>query len=236
MMKKTIFLLTAMCLPFFMLTSCSKDDDDNGTGKNTHYLKCPDNHHPHAIDLGLPSGTKWCCCNVGATTPEGYGGHYAWGETSEKSDYNWETYKWCNGLDDSFTKYCTGPDYGKVDGKMVLDLSDDVAHVSMGNPWRMPNKEQIDELIDNCTRTWTQQNGVNGILVTGKNGGQIFLPAAGLRWSGYLNNAGSGGYYWSSSLDPYDVSGAYHLDIYSGYWDWDNYDRSYGLSVRAVCP
>ena len=234
-MRKTILLLMAVSLSFFMLTSCSKDDDDNETGKNTHYLKCPDDHHPHAIDLGLPSGTKWCCCNVGATTPEGYGGYYAWGETSEKSDYNWETYKW--GSYDSFTKYCTDPYYGKVDGKTVLDLSDDVAHVRMGNPWRMPNKEQIDELIDNCTRTWTQQNGVNGILVTGKNGGQIFLPAAGCRWDDGLNFAGSSGCYWSSSLHPYDDFSAYYLYFYSGNWRWDNLiNRGGGESVRAVCP
>ena len=53
---------------------------------------CPDANHPHAIDLGLPSGTKWACCNVGASAPEQYGGYYAWGETHEKSVYNWDTY------------------------------------------------------------------------------------------------------------------------------------------------
>lgn len=235
MMKKTIFLFAAVCLPFFMLTSCSKDDDDNGTGKNTHYLKCPDSHHPHAIDLGLPSGTKWACCNVGATTPEGYGGHYAWGETSEKSYYGWGTYKWCNGSYNSLTKYCTDPKCGNVDGKTVLDLSDDVAHVKMGGSWRMPNIEQMKELIDNCTETWTQQNGVNGIIVTGPSGGQIFLPAAGGRWGGDLDYEGSDGYYWSSSLDPGDDGNAYSLDFDSGNWGWDG-SRSGGRSVRAVCP
>ncbi len=236
-MKKTIILLAAVCLPFFMFTSCNKDDDDNGTGKNTHYLKCPDDHHPHAIDLGLPSGTKWCCCNVGATTPEGYGGYYAWGETSEKSVYDWDTYKWYNGSD--FTKYCTDSYHGKVDGKTILDLSDDVAHVRMGNPWRMPNIEQMEELIDNCTRTWIQQNGVNGILVTGKNGDQIFLPTAGDRWDGNLNGAGSHGGYWSSSLDLGFDFFACLLDFCSDDWGWyygNNYYRCNGLSVRAVCP
>lgn len=60
---------------------------------------CPDGKHPHAIDLGLPSGTKWACCNVGATTPEGYGGYYAWGEKKMKSVYNEVTYKYCSGTD-----------------------------------------------------------------------------------------------------------------------------------------
>ena len=54
---------------------------------------CPDGHHPHAIDLGLPSGTKWACCNVGAEKPEDDGGYYAWGETGEKEEYTWVTYQ-----------------------------------------------------------------------------------------------------------------------------------------------
>ena len=206
-------------------------------GDETHvYLKCPDDHHPHAIDLGLPSGTKWCCCNVGASTPEGYGGYYAWGETSEKSMYDWNTYKWCNGSYSSITKYCTDSYYGNVDGKTVLDLSDDVAHVRMGGSWHMPSTEQQRELINNCTQTWTQQNGVNGILVTGKNGGQIFLPAAGYRWGDYLYDAGSYGDYWSSSLSPGGDYYAYYLYFDSGSWYWYNYDRNVGHSVRAVCP
>ena len=143
------------------------------------YLKCPDSNHPHVIDLGLPYGTKWCCCNVGATTPEDYGGYYAWGETSEKSDYNNSTYAYYN----SSTR-----DYTNI-GSDIAGTQYDVAHVRMGGSWRMPNDDQIEELYRNCTCTWTQQNGVNGILLTGKNGGQIFLPAAGDRWNDDLYNA-----------------------------------------------
>ena len=189
------------------------------------YLKCPDDHHPHVIDLGLPSGTKWCCCNVGATTPEGYGGYYAWGETSEKSVYNSSSYAYYNSS--------TG--YQNI-GSDIAGSQYDVAHVRMGAPWRMPSIEQQQELIQNCTRTWTQQNGVNGILVTGKNGGQIFLPAAGLRFDDGLYYAGWGGYYWSSSLFPDNDYGAYGLSFDSDYWNWC-YDYRYkGRSVRAVCP
>ncbi len=191
------------------------------------YLKCPDDHHPHIIDLGLPSGTKWCCCNVGATTPEGYGGYYAWGETSEKSVYNGDTYAYYNSNTGSYTNI----------GSDIAGSQYDVTHVRMGAPWRMPSTEQQQELIDNCTRTWTQQNGVNGTLVTGKNGGQIFLPAAGYRWNDYLSYAGSDGYYWSSSLGPYYDYYAYNLYFGSGGWNWFSCDyRSYGRSVRAVCP
>ncbi|MDE7118213.1 MAG: hypothetical protein K2O61_06185 [Bacteroidaceae bacterium] len=189
------------------------------------YHTCPDNNHPHAIDLGLPSGTKWCCCNVGASAPEEYGGYYAWGETSEKSVYNWDTYAFC----------CDATGFVNI-GTDISGTQYDVAHVRMGAPWRMPTHEQQVELMENCTRQWTQQNGVNGILVTGTNGGQVFLPAGGFRWLDYLYNVGSYGSYWSSSLGPNYDSIAYGLDFSSGYWGWSYYYRGSGLSVRPVCP
>ena len=186
---------------------------------------CPDDHHPHAIDLGLPSGTKWCCCNVGAVRPEAYGGYYAWGETSEKSVYNWETYAYGSNWDDCVSL-----------GADISGTQYDVAHVRMGVPWVMPSKEQQDELRKYCTQEWTSVNGVNGILVTGSNGGQIFLPAGGFRWDDGLYYAGSGGYYWSSTQYPDYSYGAYGLDFYSGYWLWGHNYRNDGHSVRAVCP
>lgn len=188
---------------------------------------CPDDNHPHAIDLGLPSGTKWACCNVGASKPEDYGGYYAWGETSEKSVYSWDTYTYYNGN--------TGYDVNI--GSDIAGTSYDAATVNMGAPWRMPSVNQMDELINNCSQQWTQLNGVNGILVTGKNGGQVFLSAAGSHMFDYLSNAGSSGDYWSSSLYPgYDDNDAYVLFTSSGYWGWDGSYRYYGRSVRAVCP
>lgn len=200
---------------------------------------CPDNHHPHAIDLGLPSGTKWACCNVGATAPEDYGGYYAWGETSEKSEYGWETYKWCNGTNRSLTKYCANSQYGMIDGKTVLDLSDDVAHMRMGNLWRMPTIEQIQELNKYCIWKWTQQNGVNGRLVTGYNGAQVFLPAPRNRRDADGNYFEEDlGVYWSSSIGSDDNSNACVLFFGSLYWEWYATDkpRSGGNNVRAVCP
>lgn len=188
---------------------------------------CPDSNHPHAIDLGLPSGTKWACCNVGASTPEDYGGYYAWGETSEKSVvYNWDTYAYYN----SSTGKCVNI------GSDIAGTSYDVAHVRMGGAWRMPSIEQINELLNNCSREWTSQNGVNGILVMGKNGGLVFLPAAGCRWNDGLFDEGSGGLYWSSSLYPLNDFNAYGLHFYSGHWDWYGNRRDYGHSVRGVCP
>lgn len=122
-----MLLLGAFALGF---ASCGGDDDDDdngsgGSGSTTSYTHCPDSHHPHAIDLGLPSGTKWACCNVGASTPEADGDYFAWGETKPKSDYSWDTYKWEVG--DAFTKYTTSS------GKTTLDSADDAATQNMGS-------------------------------------------------------------------------------------------------------
>ena len=188
-----------------------------------------------AIDLGLPSGTKWANMNVGASTPEDYGGYYAWGEIEEKENYSWSTYKWCNGSDDTMTKYCTSSSYGTVDNQTVLDPEDDVAHVKWGGSWRMPTKAEQDELRNNCTWQWITQNGVNGYKVTGPNGNSIFLPAAGYRYGTEVVSRGSFGYYWSSSLYSNLSNYAYYLYFNSGHHDWYNFgSRYYGRSVRPV--
>lgn len=202
-----------------MLASPSADVEDI-------YLTCPDNNHPHPIDLGLPSGTKWACCNVGASTPEDYG-YYAWGETSEKSNYTDKTYAYYNSSTGSFNNI----------GSDIAGTSYDAATVNMGAPWHMPSSAQQQELINNCSHLWTTQNQVNGILVTGPNGGQIFLPASGRRYFGTHYFQGSDGYYWSSSLYPnYGDFHAYILYFNSDGWQWTFNNRAYGFCIRAVCP
>ena len=185
-----------------------------------------------AVDLGL--SVKWATHNVGATKPEEYGGYYAWGETEEKSNNDWSTYKWCNGSYYTLTKYCTDS-YGTVDNKTVLDPEDDVAHVKWGGDWRMPTKEEQDELRNNCSWEWTTVNGVNGYNVTGPNGNSIFLPAAGCRYGTDVNYRGNYGYFWSGSLTSYRSSGASFLHFGGGDYGWNGYDRCIGLSVRPVC-
>ncbi|MBR4118878.1 MAG: hypothetical protein IKK64_02225, partial [Bacteroidales bacterium] len=210
------------------------------TANSVYVANFIDKYNGHEyVDLGL--SVKWATCNVGATTPEEYGNYYAWGETTPKTtSYDWITYKWCNGDKYSMTKYCTSSNYGTVDNKTTLELTDDAAHVNWGGSWRMPTYEELEELMDtnNCTWNWTTQNGVRGYKVTSKkNGNSIFLPAAGYRSNSNLNSAGSYGYYWSSSLYTSSSSSsfAYYLDFISGNVDWDYFYRYYGRSVRAVC-
>ena len=189
------------------------------------------------VDLGLPSGTLWATCNVGANSPEEYGDYYAWGETELKSDYSWSTYKYYKGTYNTMTKYCTDSDYGTVDNKTELEPSDDAASVNWGSNWQMPNREQCDELYNSSytTTTWTTMNGVKGLKITSKsNGNSIFLPAAGYRYDPGLSDAGRAGYYWSRSLRTSYNDDACFLDFYSSNISTQNDDRYYGQSVRPV--
>ena len=190
------------------------------------------------VDLGLPSGTLWATCNVGANNPEDYGDYFAWGETAPKDYYDWSTYKWCNGSGNTLTKYCTNSSYGYngfVDNKTELDSEDDAATVNWGPSWRTPTTMQQQELYEQCTWTWTTRNGVNGYQVTDPNGTTIFLPAAGFYWDIFLYFDGMVGYYWSSTLYSGNPSNAYSLDFNSSEVYWNDYiDRSSGLAVRAV--
>ena len=228
-MKKILLMAFALCLATMAVTSCQKEEGNSGGGGTD---TDPSNDHAY-VDLGL--SVKWATCNVGATNPEDYGDCYAWGETETKTYYGWSTYRY--GSDwNNLTKYNTHSDYGTVDNKTTLDPEDDVAHVRWGGKWRMPTIDEIKELLDSCTWTWTVKNGVNGYEVKGKNGNTIFLPAAGYRSGSDLNYAGLYGVFWSSSLNMDYPGSAYYLYFYSGYQDWDYGYRCRGLSVRPVLP
>ncbi len=185
---------------------------------------CPDENHPHMIDLGLPSGTKWACCNVGAATPEAYGGYYAWGETVEKDYYDWSTYTHCDGS--MSTCHNIGSD--------IAGTQYDVAYMKWGESWVMPSHDQQMELLNNCTSEWTTLNGVNGRKFTGSNGGSIFLPAAGLLSGGELNIATYCGHYWSSTNYQSTSYTANILNFGRGAAGWSDGYRCDGKSVRPV--
>ena len=195
------------------------------------------------VDLGLPSGTKWAKCNVGADKPEAYGKYFAWGETEDKSgkkSYDWGSYKWANKSNIRITKYCTNPDHGSngfTDGRTELEAADDAAtrydHVSC-----TPTQAQMEELVDKCTWTWKAYNGVYGYEVKGPNYNRIFLPAAGLYYNRELNKKGTGCYYWTKTLD----TNASMLAVQLKGWRVNDSDeirvgsdnRCRGLSVRGV--
>ena len=195
-----------------------------------------------AVDLGLPSGTKWANMNVGAEQPEDYGLYFAWGETvgygSDTSDgrsFDWANYTWCNDSYNTQTKYCTDSSYGTVDNKTVLDLEDDAAYVNWGSSWRMPTITEIKELLNNTTSEWTTVNGVNGRKFTSKtNGNSIFLPAAGCRYGSELRYRASYGRYWSSSLNESDPFSARRLYFYSESAYPNFIYRFIGFTVRPV--
>jgi hypothetical protein len=189
------------------------------------------------IDLGL--SVKWATYNIGATKPEEFGHYFAWGEIEPKDTVTVDNYKWMTSYD-SYTKYCINSDLGNVDNKTILEAGDDAATVYWGEQWRMPTYEEQQEFMNNCTKTWTTQNGVNGYKVTGPNGNSIFLPAAGSRNGTTLSNVGASGNYWSSTPGDlnYHYNLAYCLDFDSGnqykYMYMCSDDRDHGLSVRPV--
>ena len=177
-----------------------------------------------SVDLGLPSGLLWADRNIGASEPERYGLYFAWGDvigygqdTSDGHLFNWDNCPWGESTPPMST----------------LDAEHDAATINMGADWRMPDRADYKELLDNCTTTWTTQNGVYGRLFTSKlNGNTLFFPAGSYRNGSSLYGAGYGGDYWSRSLDSSDY--AYSLYFHSDYCFTYHYYRYCGLSVRGV--
>ena len=227
-MKTTrIYALVALMMVFAV--SCTKPDESNLVSGSY-------NGHDY-VDLGLPSGILWATCNLGAEKPEDYGNYYAWGETQPKDYYYWGTYKYSEGQT-ALTKYCCDSVYGYngyTDNLTVLLPEDDAAKVNWGNGWRMPTKEELQELNNNTTSIWTTLSGVNGRLFTASNGNSLFLPAAGSRWANEFDDAGCHGFFLSSSLDMRDPSCAWYFGFNSNYHAVDGRYRVGGYTVRPVC-
>ena len=193
------------------------------------------------VDLGL--SVKWATCNIGATKPEDYGEYYAWGETNAKSDFKWTNYTHSVSSSKNLTKYCNKSNYGDnkfTDHRTKLENSDDVATQRWGSSWRMPTDGEIQELIDNCTWTWTTLNHVQGYVVTSNKSGytyrSIFLPAAGYRSGTNLFLIKTNGRYWTSTLDTSEPYHARCLTFSSVIYYINTFEREEGRSVRPVCP
>ena len=202
------------------------------------FAQSPSKHQ--YVDLGL--SVKWATCNIGATKPEEHGDFFSWGETENKRINKWETYKYSEGAPKALTKYCSNPDYAwqkKVDSISVLYLEDDVAHIKWGGTWRIPTRAQIEELLDNCTWTWTTMNDVNGYKVTSKKPGysdkSIFLPVTGEYEDGKILNYRQHGYYWSRDCGTVTSETAYTLEVYTKGASREIQPRCKSLAVRPVC-
>lgn len=183
-----------------------------------------------AIDLGL--SVKWSNCNLGASTPEGFGNYFAWGDVEPIYDENYEPkhYKWwtTDGQNSGYTKYCSHSSNGYngfTDYKTMLDSEDDAAHANWGGRWRMPTVSECRELLENCTATWTTLYGIEGRLFTSNISGYtdrwIFFPASGSHGSPTHSEYSSGypkptifGTYWSSTvITEYDSQHAYSINL-----------------------
>lgn len=191
------------------------------------------------VDLGLPSGIMWATCNIGASVPEEAGTYFAWGDTVSKEMYDWKSYRYANFVEGNYllNKYCINPFCGVggfVDSLTTLEPVDDAATANLGTEWRMPTREEFDELYRETTFVWTTLNGVEGRLLTGRNGNSIFLPATGFYLDDKFICIGLG-IYWSSSLQTTSQVSAWSL-----HFDYENchvcatYERSRGQCVRAV--
>ena len=263
-MKKITYLLMSLSLVTFVSCSDDKENEQSGSGNvpenSSWILSSSGKERGHSyVDLGLPSGTKWAAWNVGAAVPQDYGYYYAWGETTTKEVYNWETYRFTTDGGSTITKY------NSTDSKATLEFSDDAAHVNWGGKWRMPIFEQWSELSHECYWVWTDNynnSNVKGYIVykakTSSDKGKciyegktpsssyklydahIFLPAGGCRCDGDFYGIGYGavGYYWSSSTFIDASYGAWGFLLYSDFngFSYGNYDesRNIGYTIRPV--
>ena len=229
----------------FSNSSLSVTDASRCYGESVRLVIEPNNVATNYIDLGLPSGTLWATCNVGANSPEESGNFYAWGETSPKDWYDDSTYLHCNGSYQALTKYCGNSDYGNngyTDNLNILLPEDDAATVTLGAGWRTPSREEWIELLNNTTSIWTTQNGVRGRRFTAANGNSIFLPAVGHYSQNLHFDDGSisytAGQYWANSKKP---DGSSPINVFHLLFDSSNNGYCYisqycyqGLPIRAV--
>lgn len=246
----SILMMLAIALSASIsFSSCGSDDDEDIPGRGGQSSDANTSKAPkgaEAVDLGL--SVKWANMNIGATTPEGFGDYFAWGETQpyytaghsqdnpctswnkgKETGYEWASYFDTKDGGKTFETYAIGKE-------TQLKPEHDAACANWKGSWRMPTKAEIDELCSKCNWARTTLNGVEGYRVTGKNGkNSIFLPAAGNIGGKYFDHVGSEGEYWTSSL-PSDMSkSAYELEIISGA-KYNYGTRMCGRSVRAVCP
>ena len=256
-MKKTMKAIAAVMLSMAMVfaVGCKPEEEENEDNNTPTIVDNGGNGSLNGhgyIDLGLPSGTLWASCNIGAAAPEGKGGYFSWAETVDKEEhadqFTWIGYKYSAAETNSerrLTKYCSVADYGNngfTDELSVLQPSDDAATANWGEGWMMPSVAQFEELMTVCSGTRTYLNEIEGFQFTSPNGQSIFLPLAGR----YMGEASAWfmftrGEYWTRELN---VDYPYSAKVFGwdaiGYANDDDFMQSgcyryYGISVRPVC-
>lgn len=215
-MKKLETLLAIVLM--FSVSACNKYHDSTkltSQGETQGYAWA---------DLGLPSGTLWATCNMGAAEPEGRGYYYGWGMTTDLKEWPGDNY-----YEYTDTMY---------NNEGILKPECDAATVNWGNEWHTPTKVQFTELINNCTFKWVERKGQEGYLITGRNGNKIFLPAAGFFTEEGVIHNNRYCEYWSSSLEdsslPYNVlAWTFNADFYD--WNMQTHERQNAQNIRPVC-
>lgn len=228
-----VMLLAATSVGF---VSCGDDDEEvvpaaesgvsgSSAEEQPAVVNVPENtpEGVEAVDLGLPSGTKWANMNLGATSETGYGSFFAWGETVEKSTFGWGTYQ-----------YGSDKDNVANIGADIAGTKYDAARMKWGGAWAMPTDSQIRELLNHTTSEWTTEGGVRGRIFYGDNGNWIFLPASGFYESGDYWGRGTYGDYWSSTVSPSNSAEAFLLEFLSGKQYAGATLRCQGCAIRPV--
>ncbi len=162
---------------------------------------------PKEVDLGL--SVIWADCNLGAATPYEEGGAFAFGETSVKENYTWETYK-----------YCDGEVYLCHDiGENISGTEYDAAKVLLGNGWRLPTLEESNELAEMCDYGSFEKDGAMYGQFIGPNGGELIMPICG-----YMSRARR----VAVNEQAFYLTGACEYD--------EGYDKEEDLYVRFLTP
>lgn len=188
------------------------------------------------VDLGLPSGTKWATCNIGANSPEEAGLYFAWGETEGYTAedvangvkaFTDSTYKWYDGIWYKRLKYNNDPDYGVVDNLLKLELEDDAAY-QIDKSCRYPTIDEFTELLENTTQEYITYNGINCIKFIGSNNNYIILPAGGAAEE-RIHDTDMFMYRSSNLETDNNVFGIYGKEIYLS-----KLSRKAGMPIRPV--
>ena len=182
-------------------------------------------------------GPFWAVKNLGAASKTDWGDFYAWGETVPHStgySFSWETYTLCDGTtwsDTKLKKFCNNSNYGTVDNLTQLTSDYDAATQQLGEPWRLPTYDELEDLINECSGTFWDSS--NYTLIVTSSDRKIILPTPGIVTAAFDDDSNFG-YYWSSSLRAEDCRDAYLLEVYDDKAVIQYRNRYCGISIRPV--